>query len=31
MCDRWVVEKIEDCIENFLIACSFRSIMDNFE
>jgi hypothetical protein len=31
MWDRRVVEKIEDCMENFSVACSFRSAIDNFE
>jgi hypothetical protein len=27
MCDRRVVEKIEDCVGNFSIACSFRNVV----
>lgn len=26
-----MVEKIEDCVKKFLVACSFRSSTDNFE
>lgn len=29
--DRQVVEKIEDCMGNFSVACSFRSVIGNFE
>ncbi len=29
--DRWVVEKIADCVGNFMVACSFRSVGDSFE
>jgi hypothetical protein len=31
MWDRRVVEKIEDCVGNLLVACSFRSVIDNVE
>lgn len=27
--DRWVVEKLEEFIKNYTIACSFRSVEDN--
>jgi hypothetical protein len=29
--DRRVVEKIEECVGDFSIVCSFRSVNDNFE
>lgn len=29
--DRRVVEKIEACVGTFFVACSFRSVGDNFE
>ena len=31
MWDRWMVEKIEECVGNFVVACSFRSLIENFE
>jgi hypothetical protein len=31
MWDRRVVKKLEDCVGRFSIACSFRSISDNFK
>jgi hypothetical protein len=31
MWDRQVVEKTQDCVGNFLVACSFRSVIDNVE
>lgn len=31
MWDKRVVEKIEDCVGNFMVACSFRSVSDSFE
>jgi hypothetical protein len=31
MWDSRVGEKIEDCVGIFSVACSFRSVIDNFE
>jgi hypothetical protein len=31
MCDRRVVERIEACVGAFSVACSFRSVDNNFE
>jgi hypothetical protein len=31
MWDKRVVEKIEDCLGRYTVACSFRSVGDNFE
>jgi exonuclease III len=31
MWDRSVVEKLDDCVGRFIVACSFRSVNDNFE
>lgn len=30
MWDRRAVEKIEDCLGMYTVACSFRSVSDNF-
>jgi len=31
MWDRRMVEKIEDCVGTFLVACSFRNVSEHFE
>jgi hypothetical protein len=31
MWDRRVGKKIEDCVGNVMVACSFRSVSDSFE
>jgi exonuclease III len=31
MWDRQVVEKIEECVGRFVVACVFRSVTENFE
>lgn len=29
--DRRLMEKIEECVDNFLVACKFISVNDQFE
>ena len=31
MWDRRVVEKIEDCVRKFVVACMFKSVIENCE
>jgi hypothetical protein len=31
MWDRRVVEKIEECVERYVVACAFRSVTTNFD
>jgi hypothetical protein len=30
MWDRWVVEKIDECVGRYTVACSLRNTKDNF-